>query len=433
MADQILAFRVSITEPEYLKNLNNYLTATGAVGTRAGNQAQVQRYGDVMEAQLARFYEMKSGGAEARAIPDLLEPSARMARAMGLITEEEFTASEVKAKQRLGESSTATKIGQVAPFGTKNPVAAPLIEAIKGQAGVTRDPSGQERVPESLDINDPTAVLKAAREKFGKTGGRGFFNLIRDNDPALHMEFYLKTRNLTITKGITDKKGRIVSADVFQIHFPFGKFTAPPFSTELRTADASISYLLSTAFEKDLIKNLQSSAPAILAKNVEEFQKGLTKLPGRRKTTKEKTMQGVAVGYGMILGVPGGGSIRRLNVKLRRSGSRRKGPAPKRGRFVSNVQLSAILQQRLSQRMPRYPEPQRPTPRYITGKLANSFQLMANYRTGVMGYFNTPPASGYVDELNTNGWLLDETLVEPTIRQITQQLFGRQFRVLRTQ
>jgi hypothetical protein len=29
--------------------------------------------------------------------------------------------------------------------------------------------------------------------------------------------------------------------------------------------------------------------------------------------------------------------------------------------------------------------------------------------------------------------MLDRTLVEPTIRQITQQLFGRQFRVLRTQ
>ena len=38
-----------------------------------------------------------------------------------------------------------------------------------------------------------------------------------------------------------------------------------------------------------------------------------------------------------------------------------------------------------------------------------------------------------VDELNENGWMLDKTLVEPTIRQITQQLFGRQFRVLRTQ
>jgi len=29
--------------------------------------------------------------------------------------------------------------------------------------------------------------------------------------------------------------------------------------------------------------------------------------------------------------------------------------------------------------------------------------------------------------------MLDKTLVEPTIRVITQQLFGRQFKVLRTQ
>ena len=39
----------------------------------------------------------------------------------------------------------------------------------------------------------------------------------------------------------------------------------------------------------------------------------------------------------------------------------------------------------------------------------------------------------FVNQLNQNGWELDKTLVEPTIRQITQQLFGRQFRVLRTQ
>ena len=109
-------------------------------------------------------------------------------------------------------------------------------------------------------------------------------------------------------------------------------------------------------------------------------------------------------------------------------------PGPRtRGQFMSNVQLSAILQKRLAEKMPRHIEPQRPTPRYVTGRLARSFQIMANYRQGLIGFFNTPPASGYVDELNENGWLLDETLVQPTIRQITQQLFGRQFRVLRTQ
>jgi len=432
MADQIVAFRVEITEPEYLKNLSTYLTATGAIGRRP-SPGTVKGMATVMEHELGRFYQMKAGGPELRALPDLLEPSARMAKAMGLITDDEFISSEVKSKQRLEGGKAATKIGAVAPFGTKNPVAASLTEAIKGQAGVTRDPSGQEIVPESLDINDPGAVLKAARKSFGSKGAGGFFNLIRDNDPALHMEFYLKTKNLTISRGVTNKKGQIVSADVFQIHFPRSKFTAPPFTTELRSQDNSIAYLLSTAFEKDLIKNLTNATPAFAAKNVEEFQKGLEKLHGRQKMSASKTVQGVDVGYGMIFGVPGGGSIPRIKVKLKQSGSRRKGPAPKQGQFISNVQLSAILQKRLAKVMPRFSEPQRPTPRYVTGGLAQSFQIMANYRTGLMGYFNTPPASGYVDELNENGWMLDKTLVEPTIRVITQQLFGRQFKVLRTQ
>jgi hypothetical protein len=112
--------------------------------------------------------------------------------------------------------------------------------------------------------------------------------------------------------------------------------------------------------------------------------------------------------------------------------SRRKLPSP-RGRFISNVQLSAILQQRLTKAMPRYHQPQKPIPRYVTGRLARSFRIMADYRQGIMGFFNTAPASDYVDELNMRGWMLDKGLVEPTIRQITQQLFGRQFRVLRTQ
>ena len=119
-------------------------------------------------------------------------------------------------------------------------------------------------------------------------------------------------------------------------------------------------------------------------------------------------------------------------IKTRKKSRTSKEKRATHPQFMSNVQLSALLQKRLTQTMPRYGQPRRPTPRYVTGRLARSFQLMANYRQGLIGFFNTPPAAGYVDELNENGWMLDETLVEPTIRQITQQLFGRQFRVLRT-
>ena len=104
----------------------------------------------------------------------------------------------------------------------------------------------------------------------------------------------------------------------------------------------------------------------------------------------------------------------------------------RKGQFISAAQLSAILQHRLTQIMPRRPEPQRPIPRYITGSLAQSFRVMANYRLNLITYFNSPPVSGYVDQLNTRGWLLDKGLVEPTIRQITKERFGRNFKVQRT-
>ena len=107
-------------------------------------------------------------------------------------------------------------------------------------------------------------------------------------------------------------------------------------------------------------------------------------------------------------------------------------PTERKGQFISSTQLSAILQHRLTQIMPRRPEPQRAIPRYVTGALAQGFQVMANYRLNLITYFNSPPVSGYVDQLNTRGWLLDKGLVEPTIRQITQERFGRNFKVQRT-
>ena len=58
------------------------------------------------------------------------------------------------------------------------------------------------------------------------------------------------------------------------------------------------------------------------------------------------------------------------------------------GKFISSTQLSAILQQKLTQMMPRLDEPRRPTPRYITGRLARSFQVKVNYRANLMAYYN---------------------------------------------
>ena len=440
MADQIIAMRIQLEDEGLITNTAAYIREAARPGAARNNQAAIQRYSELIEADLARLYQMTSGGPEERGVPDLLMSSAQMARAMELVMEQpgmfrklalrvgfrgRFPASEVKAKQKLGGSKGGTTVGQFNPFSA---TAAPaLTEAIKAQAL-----EQEEEVPDGLNINDPAAVLRAARAKFGSKGARGFFDMIKKNDPDMHMTFYHKVKNLTITKGIADSKGKIVGVDAFQIHFPLSKYTSPPFTTEL--SGKAIVYVLEKAFERDLIENLRNEAPAILAKNAEEFQKGLAKISKKQVVSKEKLMSGVTVGYGMIFGIPTGGSIPRLRAQLK------KGVAPKRqprrqtrGQFISNVQLSAILQQQLTQDQPRYPEPTPPTPRYVTGRLARSFMIMVNYRKNLISYYNTPPAAGYVDQLNQGGWQLDRGLVEPTIRQMTQSLFGRQFQVIRTQ
>ena len=104
-----------------------------------------------------------------------------------------------------------------------------------------------------------------------------------------------------------------------------------------------------------------------------------------------------------------------------------------RARFISSVQLTALVQDRLAELMPRGGPPERPIPKWRTGALVESFQVRVNYRENLIRYYNTPPVSTYVGQLNSNGWRLDSGLVQLSIRQLTQQLFGRQFRVLRTQ
>ena len=105
--------------------------------------------------------------------------------------------------------------------------------------------------------------------------------------------------------------------------------------------------------------------------------------------------------------------------------------------IISDAQLSLLLTRRLEQslvmNMPRLPEPQRPIPRYITGRLATSFEILVKQKQNLLTFYNKAPANEYVNELNEKGWQLDRGLVEPTIRQMTQSLFGRQFQVIRTQ
>ena len=99
-------------------------------------------------------------------------------------------------------------------------------------------------------------------------------------------------------------------------------------------------------------------------------------------------------------------------------------------RFVSGVQLSALVQRRLSQIMPRGPERGPPlSPNVLTersGRFRSSVQVFPNYRMGMIRYAYDPIYKTFINTPRN-----PDDFVGRTIREITQQLFGRQFNLVR--
>ena len=102
-----------------------------------------------------------------------------------------------------------------------------------------------------------------------------------------------------------------------------------------------------------LLNELEKTGPAILAKNTDEFIKGLEAIPGKKRLSGQRLMKGVSVGYDVVMSVPTGGSIPRLRTKTTPA---KGGKAQKAQKFISSAQLSALTQKRMGQIMPKGPK-----------------------------------------------------------------------------
>ena len=328
---------------------------------------------------------------------------------------------------------------------------APDVERLFASADFTQ-PGAQAKFRKALAEVVDNDTLEAEMQKIINTNKSGFLN-----GPFSNL-IRTKTKNLTVQINAQGPGGNyrffqtflnlpITPKDIDIAHDK-GRYS----KSKKRHMSGTFKFFFTSKFEKYIIEQtkdkLRKGAAGIVSGAVLGGKGGRRVIGFNFSGVKKANPFTPALldGLDFTVVIPTGGSIpipgglrilpfySAIRKEVRKAQARSKpSKEAKRGKFISNVQLSAILRQKLTEIMPRYPEPQRPTPRYITGKLANSFRVMANYRTGVMAFYNTPPASEYVDQLNSDGWMLDETLVEPTIRQITQERFGRQFRVLRTQ
>ena len=415
----VVAYRVRVTEPELLDNYADFLRGVKRGGKPVvGGAKQSKLRGEAaqqaIETQLGRFVKATVRGGNARLVPDFIinaeEISTPLAAALGL---EDVT--EIEAKATRGGDPGAT-IGQASPFtieGGQQVGSLSLKEAIKSAA---------QKADPGIDIEDRGGVLRAARKAIG--GGPKFFNLIKENDPDLFMQFYRKAKLLQIAKFTKSKDGNaLTSVDVINISFPLNKFTSPPFITEL-TKPAAIVLKLSEAFERQLIKSLLDTAPAMAVSSTEDFVDQLQSLPGKAK------VRGTAAGieFDMIMEYPSGASIPMTKGKVR--GSRKRGPRKKKEMqaTISSSQLTAAVQRSLFARMPKGPLQGPPLSDEILTNRSGRFvrSVLTQVRGNLIRYYYNP-----IYEVHQNTSRNPNETIEGSIRNITQRRVGRQFNILK--
>ena len=95
-------------------------------------------------------------------------------------------------------------------------------------------------------------------------------------------------------------------------------------------------------------------------------------------------------------------------------------------RYISQVQLSALVQDRLTRTMDRAGTPNPPDLKYRSGRFASTVRAIPNYRKSIITYFLNP----IYTSLESYGYNPSRQ-VEVATREVVQSLFKQRFKILR--
>ena len=99
-------------------------------------------------------------------------------------------------------------------------------------------------------------------------------------------------------------------------------------------------------------------------------------------------------------------------------------------RFISTAQLTALVQRRLSQIMPKGPRRGPPLSANVlterTGRFRTSVRTIPNYRNNLIRFFYDPIYKSFIDTKRD-----PDVFIAATIREIVATQFSRQFRIVR--
>jgi hypothetical protein len=95
-------------------------------------------------------------------------------------------------------------------------------------------------------------------------------------------------------------------------------------------------------------------------------------------------------------------------------------------RYISQVQLSNLIQERLARTMDRAGTPNPPDLKYRSGRFASTVRAIPNYRKSIITYFLNP----IYTSLESYGYNPGRQ-VEVATREVVQSLFKQRFKILR--
>ncbi len=276
------------------------------------------------------------------------------------------------------------------------------------------------------EVDPSDGLLDQLKDAKGKEASDFIFNNIFVRFPKVKAKFYNKAKDLIIFN-LTDKTARAVAVNI-----PPNKFNTRFFEAKIGgdNRDKIVLSLRGTV-EREIIKALAKAEKDAILGPVNKYLQGFTAFKNKsaRKRLIGKVGQGKnAFIFDISIRTATGGSIPMVIGQVVKRKSKRR--AISKGRFISSVQFSALLQKRMDKQMPEGPVGGTPLSEdFLTNRtrtFLTSVRVIINYRNNLIRYFYDPRYIGH--ELTSRA---PGKQIEGNIRQITQQLFGRQFNIIR--
>jgi len=397
----IIAFKTTITDPEFTRKYTEYINYIG-------DDRVI--YIKALEDALAKvFGSSQARGGSAKLVPDIPITDTRVIDALSdVLGGVQVTDAEAKFKRSQGSITNedyrykSTKIG-----------ASKLTDLLK-QAAL-----------KNSDDKTITEINKNLSDKLNANKGALLYKALK-KDPELFNDFYKKSSFLQIAKKIGNEPVTITS-----IYIPLSDFKIPPFKFIYSRSKDTIYTSLDDNYERDLIDRLsKQSAISLQEATMENFIDGLKSLTFKKTTlTVGKVKKDQQF---FTISIPTGGSIPMSSTKVIKTKKVvRKATEPLPQKIISDAQLTALVQKAAENRMPKGPfrgPPLSPTVlTYRTGTFVDSIQVMQDLRQNLITYYYAPNYKIH----ERKGARAPRFLLQSSIRETVKLIYSQQFRIIR--